>query len=444
VNTDLFVSLGKIVGSVVLLGVVLYAVARIAKRFHLQAELARKCIHVSLGLYCLLFPYIFRYSWEVAATCALAVGVFALARGKMRGSLGEGLHSVSRVSYGEILFAVSVALLFELKGGHYVLNEQGRVAQSAVILYTVPLLILTLCDAAAALVGATYGRRTFHVEEGIKSWEGVVVFIMTAWLVSLIALLTLSNIDRNDAVLIALMLALFGALFEAASWRGLDNLFIPLGLYFVLATMTGKGTAGLIAAAASFVFLYALMWALGERLKISRHWTATAACLLFCIATFSGVASTLTPIVAAVSYGFVSRRVAIERPPHDALNFLLTSLLIAVAFFVASDLFRLDTIFGFNLAFACLAAGVVGRSGRGLLALLAVCMTAWLAMTVRTLWLAGIDRQTVIYAVGGLCAIIVSGAAGWALTKDGSDRPWFSIGGLSVLFGFTSLMFAPT
>ncbi|MES1157415.1 MAG: hypothetical protein ABUL73_06505 [Alphaproteobacteria bacterium] len=443
-NTDLLISFAKIVGSVILLGAVLYTVARLSKRFHVEPELARKLIHVSLGLYCLLFPYIFRYSWEVAATCALAVAVFALARGKMRASLGEGLHSVSRVSYGEILFAISVALLFELKGGHYVLNGQGRVAQSAVILYTVPLLILTLCDAAAALVGASYGRRTFHVEEGIKSWEGVAVFVITAWLVSLIALLTLSNIDRNDAILIALMLALFGALFEAASWRGLDNLFIPLGLYFVLATMTGKGTIGLITAAAAFILLSTMLWALGERLKISRHWTATAAVLLFCIATFSGVMSTLAPITAAVAYGFASRKGRIERPPYDALNFLLTSLLIALSFFLVSDFLRIDTIFGFNLAFACLAAGVVGRSGRGFVAILIACIAAWCAMAVRTLWIAGIDHRTLLFAVGAACAIIASGLAGWAVTRDGSDRPWFSLGGLSVLIGFASLMFAPT
>ena len=35
------------------------------------------------------------------------------------------------------------------------------------------------------------------------------------------------------------------ALLEAASWRGLDNLFIPLGLYFLLANLLYLGVVGL-------------------------------------------------------------------------------------------------------------------------------------------------------------------------------------------------------
>ena len=102
------------------LALVLWGVSKLAKIAKLDPEIGRKLVHISLGLYCLTFPYVFGAVWEVVATCGLAVLVFLLARGTMRESLGGGLHAVKRVSYGELLFAVSVALLFWLKDGHFV------------------------------------------------------------------------------------------------------------------------------------------------------------------------------------------------------------------------------------------------------------------------------------------------------------------------------------
>ena len=119
------------------------------------------------------------------------------------------------------------------------------------VLYILPILILTLCDAASALVGSRYGRRVFQIEEGTKSVEGVVVFAVTAWLLSLIVILLLTDIGRGEAVLLAFITAVFGALLEAASWRGLDNLFIPLGLYFLLANLLYLGAGQLAGAGRS-------------------------------------------------------------------------------------------------------------------------------------------------------------------------------------------------
>ena len=104
-NEVLLISGAKIAGSVVLLALVLWGVSKLAKIAKLDPEIGRKLVHISLGLYCLTFPYVFSEAWEVFATCALAVGVFLLARGIMRQSLGGGLHAVQRTSYGELLFA---------------------------------------------------------------------------------------------------------------------------------------------------------------------------------------------------------------------------------------------------------------------------------------------------------------------------------------------------
>ena len=439
----LMFSVVKIAGSVALLGLVLWGVSRLAKIAKLEAELSRKLVHISLGLYCLSFPFVFEHTWEVAVTCALAVAMFMLARGMMRDSLGAGLHSVKRTSYGELLFAVSVALLFWLKDGHHIALVNGRHPMIGAALYIVPILILTLCDAASALVGSRYGRRLFQVEEGSKSVEGVVVFVVTAWLVSLMAFLLLTGVGRSEVILLSFITAAFAALLEAASWRGLDNLFIPLGLYFLLANLMHFGVPGLaIRAGIFFLALLAIIW-LTPRAKADRHAVAIGFTLFFCITIFSGFESVLTPALAVALYFACVQWLKVERPPHDNLNLLLVVLAVALAFFIASNFWKVDTIFAFNVAFAALAAGIVSRfTSKGLVVLSSIA-AAWLAMTVRAVWIEGPREQTWVFALLGLGGIIVLSIAGSVLRERKIERPWMMLGGLSTAMGLISLPASP-
>jgi dolichol kinase len=436
-------SVVKIAGSVALLGLVLWGVSRLARIAKLDAELSRKLIHISLGLYCLTFPFVFMHTWEVALTCTLAVAMFMLARGTMKESLGAGLHGVKRTSYGELLFAVSVALLFWLKDGHHIAQVHHRV-QTGPVLYIVPLLILTLCDAASALVGSRYGKRIFRIEEGSKSIEGVVVFAVTAWLVSLIAFLLLTDLGRSEVILLAFITAAFGALLEAASWRGLDNLFIPLGLYFLLANLMHFGVPGLaMRAGIFFLALLAIIW-LTPRARADRHAVAIGFTLFFCITIFSGFESILTPALAVAMYFACVQWLKVERPPHDNLNLLLVVLAVALAFFLVSHLWKVDTIFAFNVAFAALAAGIVSRfTNKGLIVLGSIA-AAWLAMTVRAVWIEGPREQTWVFALVGLGGIIALSIAGSVLRERKIERPWMMLGGLSAAMGLVSLPASPT
>jgi phytol kinase len=444
VTDTLMFSVVKIAGSVALLGLVLWGVSRLARIAKLDAELSRKLIHISLGLYCLTFPFVFSHTWEVAVTCALAVAMFMLARGMMRDSLGAGLHAVQRTSYGELLFAVSVALLFWLKDGHHIALVNDRQPAMGASLYIVPILILTLCDAASALVGTRYGRRLFQVEEGSKSVEGVVVFVVTAWLVSLMAFLLLTDIGRGEVILLAFITAAFAALLEAASWRGLDNLFIPLGLYFLLANLMHFGVPGLaIRAGIFFLALLAIIW-LTPRAKADRHAVAIGFTLFFCITIFSGFESILTPGLAAAFYFACVQWLKVERPPHDNLNLLLVVLAVALAFFIASNFWQVDTIFAFNVAFAALAAGIVSRfTSKGFIVLGSIA-AAWLAMTVRAVWIEGPREQAWVFTLVGLGGIIVLSIAGSVLRERKIERPWMILGGLSTAMGLISLPASPT
>ena len=440
----LLFSLAKILGSVLLLTAVLYAVTRLGRRFRLQPEIARKLIHISLGLYCLTFPWVFEHTWEVASVCALAIGVFLLVRGRLRGALGEGLHGVQRVSYGEILFAVSVLLLFHLKDGHDALWRTGLQTEPEPILYLLPILVLTLCDAACAVVGANYGRTRFQVESGIKSWEGVAVFVVTAWLLSLIALLLFSDIPRGQAIVLAFITAGFGALLEAASWRGLDNLFIPLGLYFMLANLMPRGLPVLLGASAIFLGVMLLLLMFAPRIKADRHVAASGATLFFCIAMFSGPQSLLGPLASVVAYLFVAReRARVEA--HDALGLILTILSVALAYFALSDLFRADTIFAFNVSFAALAAALLARFAHAprLGVLLIACLGAWLVACVRIVGAEGLREDTVAFAGLALALVVLACAVGRLALRCSPAQPWAKLGVVSLIVGLIALPWSP-
>lgn len=441
---DALISAGKIAGSVILLAAVLFGVSRLAKLIKVDAEVQRKLIHISLGLYCLTFPYVFAHAWEAVLTCALAVAVFMLARGRMRSSLGRGLHAVERTSYGELLFAVSVGLLFWLKDGHFISTTMHHKPPPGQILYVLPILILTLCDALSALVGSRYGRRVFHIEEGKKSIEGVVVFAVTAWLFSLIAFLLLTDIGRGEAVLLAFITAVFGALLEAASWRGLDNLFIPLGLYFLLSNLIYAGAGGLSALAGVFLLLLiALLYVARSRSGEDRHFLAVGSTLFFCIAIFAEPPSVIMPGIAVATYFAAMQIRKPERPPFDALNLLIVIMAVALLYFVVSNLARMDTIFGFNLSFAGLAAGIAARFARNGWRVGVAVVIAWAAMSLRTYWAEGQSQPALIFTLMGLGPIILLAVVGWMLRRNDYDRPWMILGGLSMAIGIAALPLSP-
>ena len=436
----LAISFMKIAGSVILLAAVLWGVSRLAKLLRIDAEVSRKLIHISLGLYCLTFPLVFSAAWEVGATCGLALLLFVFARGVARTSLGGGLHAVERKSYGELLFAVSVALLFWLKDGHFVSISMHEKAPPGPVLYVLPILILTLCDAASALVGSRYGRRKFQIEEGSKSVEGVVVFAVTAWLLSLIAILLMTDIGRGEAVLLAFIAAVFGALLEGASWRGLDNLFIPLGLYFLLSNLLYLGVPGLSIIAGVFLLaLLALLYVSRHRPGEERHFLAAGATLFFCIAIFAEPTSIITPGVAVATYVAANAVRRGERPAFDALNLLIVILAIAMVYFVVSHITQMDTIFAFNLSFAALAAAISGRFAQKIWRIVLFALIAWAAMSIRTYWSEAQSAPALIFTLVGLGGIVLLAVAGWMLRRNDYGRPWMMLGGLSLVLGLAAL-----
>lgn len=364
--------------SVGLLLSVIVAVAFAARYFHIAPEVKRKIVHVATGGYALTLPITFSDRWPAMLLIGVSIPVLLLLRSPMlaRTDLGAVLHSVERRSYGEIYLALAVGFIFFRSAGQP-------------ILYILPILIVTLSDAAAALVGTEYGRRLFAVEGGTKSIEGVVAFFVVTWLVSMVLLLLLSDAPRENVVLLGLLIAAFGALVEAQSWQGLDNLFVPIAIHLALSHYIDSPLATLAVLAASFVLLMIGIVTFAPVLRLTNHAARGYAILVFLVLSVTAPHNAVLP-VATVAIHIAAR---LRRPcssPYPDLDLLATITGIGLFWLFVGEYFQRSAIDLFGLTFATaaviLAAIALGEVAR------------WLV------WPVAILASTALFAVAALNA----------------------------------------
>ena len=197
----------------------------------LSPETSRKLFHIGGGLTTLTFPWVFASAWPIVLLVLITIpSLLALKYIRtFKGNLGSVLYRVDRKSFGEIYFPLSVCLLFVFAHGN-------------ALLFIIPILILTLADPVAAVIGGHYGRLCYVVTKGQKSVEGSAAFFLVAFPSVLIPLLLFTATGHVEAVLISALVGLLVMIAEAVAWEGLDNLFIPIVGFFLLATLLHLNT----------------------------------------------------------------------------------------------------------------------------------------------------------------------------------------------------------
>jgi phytol kinase len=206
-------------GGFVLLFTALQLVARTGT---VQPETTRKMFHGGSGALTLAFPFIFREAWPVLLLTGASASLIAAVKfvPALRTRFGGVANRVDRTTLGELYFPISVAVLFWLTRDEHPL------------LFVIPILMLTFADATCALVGKRYGLVKYHGAS--KSLEGSIAFVVVAFFCVHVPLLLWSDVGRVESLLTAATLALLVMVLEGSAWRGLDNLFIPIGGYFLL------------------------------------------------------------------------------------------------------------------------------------------------------------------------------------------------------------------
>jgi phytol kinase len=278
-------------------------------------ELLRKLVHVMMGLVASSFPWLFDRAWPVLLLAAGSLFALILLRSGWRAtrSLQGVLHGVERTSWGELLFPVSVAILFLLSDGDP-------------LLYCVPILILTLADAVAALIGVYYGQITYTTLEGWKSIEGSLAFFIVTFLCVHVAVLLFAQTGRLESLLIGLLMGIIVMMFEAVAWRGLDNLFIPLASYALLKSYLSMDVAELSIRWVVILLLggFLLLWR--QRSTLDDSALIGAALIAFGAWAIGGIDWLLVPLLTFLIVTLLTPRIAWDGSEHNHDVYALLSI----------------------------------------------------------------------------------------------------------------------
>lgn len=177
----------------------------------LPPGMIRKIIHTGIGVLILLLTWLIER--DIVLWLIIGGSIFSFAT--FRYKKFYLLHKTTHQSWGTLFYPVGILSAY-------------------LLLYDLPLhffrtalMVLTLADTAANLFGKIrMGNGWFVVFHEKKSMHGMAGYLV-ATLIVLFALMPISNLTDPFYILSILILAL---ILELVSWRGSDNLSIPLGL----------------------------------------------------------------------------------------------------------------------------------------------------------------------------------------------------------------------
>ncbi|MDJ1009653.1 MAG: hypothetical protein QNJ13_17725 [Paracoccaceae bacterium] len=390
---NLWVQIALAVASVGVLVGLIAAVRGAAERHDWPAELQRKLIHIGTGLYALALPWLFAEDWPIYLLLGLALVVMTALR-LANGGLGGALHGVARTSYGDYLLAISIGLVL-------LLSERD------LLLYTLPLAILTLSDAAAALAGSAYGRRFYTVEDGQKSFEGSAVFFLVTLVIALSVLILARPQTGPETLILAVLVAVFGTQFEADSWRGFDNLFLPLGLLIILATHRDSTVATLLALALVYLGALMLMPAMSRFLNITEHVARVYLVAFFLILSVTAWSNAVLPACVLAAH-LATRRLAPSEDPFPELDVVAALALISFGWLAAGNAVGVNALAFYGMSCAGLAAGLaaLGPRAAGLISGVLLVGIYWLFVPM-----SGAATGTTFLALSALTVVVTTGAA---------------------------------
>lgn len=370
-------------------------------------EVVRKLLHIIMGGIAVTFPWVFSEAWPVwllaglSALTLISIKYFP----PWRSSLGNVVCSVKRKTYGEICFPLSVAILFS-------------VAHTQPLLYCIPMAILSIADASSALIGIFFGKHKYSTADGNKTAEGSITFFIVASLSTALPLLAL-GIDPAHAVLISLLLGCLVTLFEAIAWQGLDNLFIPLSAYALLQAGLQTHVAILMQQllVASTLLIAAIAWR--RRTTLNDSAALGAGLFTYLSWTIGGWEWALAPLTVLVFHRLIlpakyRRRETRPQTIHEVI--WVASL--GFVWLWVSKVTDQSLLLPYTLTYAahlaaigCAHAALPQAHSLKLHALVQSCVSAWLALFIPYLLMAGLAQPAIIASLWSLVAMLVCAAA---------------------------------
>ncbi len=383
-------------------------------------EVLRKLMHVLTGLVAASFPWLFDQAWPVLLLAACSIVALILVRSGVSviGSLRGVLHGVQRSSWGELLFPIAVALVFVL-------------AQGEPLLYSVAILILTLADAVAALIGVYYGQLRFSTLEGGKSIEGSLAFFIVAFLCVHIPLLLYTDVGRLESLLIGLLMGVIAMMFEAVAWRGLDNLFIPVVSFALLQTYLDMDAAALSLRLLVILLLgvFLLFWR--RRSTLDDSALIGAGIVAYGAWAIGGLYWLLVPVLVFLASTLLTQRV--EHEPTGKIHSVYALLSIAGPGFAWLILNRKlgssDLLLPYTVAFAAhftmlgISRAYFGHEHLPVIRLVPAVAQGWSLVLLLCVLMWDFDHRLITAAVIAGIALLLAALAFWRLQPDLNDCP---------------------
>ena len=400
----------------------------------LSGEGTRKMFHAGSGILTLSFPFIFHEAWPVLLLTGASAALIASVKfvPLLRTRFGGVANRVDRTTLGELYFPISVALLFWLTRGEHPL------------LFVIPILMLTFADATCALVGRRYGLTPYHGAS--KSLEGSVAFVVIAFFCVHVPLLLWTDVGRVESLLTSATLALLVMVLEGSAWRGLDNLFIPIGGYFLLRTYLVMDETALLARLLITIGLVILVVIARHRTTLEDDSLAAGAFLCYVAWAVMGWPWLVGPLVILVGYRWLSPETPDNsRRMHD-VPAILSVWAPGIAWLAAAGATRnQDMLFPYTVGFAAhLAIFGVSRLACQFpdIPLARVLLRAVVTSTVLVLTpyaaVLGFSPRTGALAITGLVAIAIGAASFAGLQRSIRNTPqdasrWILQAGASAL-----------
>lgn len=202
-------------------------VEMVYRRLGLDGEITRKFAHFSATLSTITFPYLFDDHWYVLA---LAVIFFLLLFISQNLSYLRSIHDIKRISVGSYLLPVAIYLTFLVS---HLMNDN--------FLFILPMLVLAICDPIAGILGINLQQYNHKIRifkwKLQKTWLGSISFFVSCFIISIVALYFNQMKIDLQTFWIAFIISLVSSVVELISWKGTDNLLIPMSVLLVLILM---------------------------------------------------------------------------------------------------------------------------------------------------------------------------------------------------------------
>jgi len=327
----------------------LVAAGKLSVYYGIAPETKRKIVHVLTGLISLSFPWLFSSPLPILVMIFVALVTMATLRSPLANNtaMSSVLHDVQRRSYGEFYILISIGFL-SLSSGNPVL-------------YVLPLTVIALSDTASALIGTKYGKKRLMVFEGEKTIEGSAAFFIVTLLISLILLMLLTEIADINLLLLSLIVAVFCTFIESDSWKGLDNLFVPVGAHIMLVQLFNATPDMLVLAFILIVTAIILMHKSAPALNLTTRTARAYTLLIILFVVVRPNAQLVFPFMALAAY-LLSHRVKPNPVSNGHFEMIAATAVVAMLWMFADVLVPESAIDLFNLTFASVAVVIAGVS----------------------------------------------------------------------------------